>query len=129
MFTDQASGLEAGAEQLVDIHGKFVTWFASGFILSMLPLPIAVLTLAIHVIHAKSGKYFLGFSSVSLACGYTAWWIVGLIWRFSDHGRFASGEQQYRFSSKSDSHVKKHVPIEWDAYGGETVDEATNELF
>jgi len=99
LYSDRDAGAQADANQMIDVHGRFVTWFGCGFFLSLTPVPIAILTLTFHIIHSKAGQLVGGIGSITVACGFTAWWILGLFWRFSELGQFVSGDEPYYFGN------------------------------
>ena len=128
LYPDRVSGEKAGATHLIDVHGRFLTWFGSGFLLSLTPLPIAITTLALHIMHAKLGKCVGGLSVCTVGCGFTAWWILGLFWRFSELGMYSSGEKPYQYSTGDGKET--NTLIEWSYMGSEASnDSEINDLF
>ena len=78
---------------LVDIHGQFVTWFFWGFIQVMIPFAICIFgAISYTMISNKLGNIVSSVIGCSIGCGGLAWWITGMIWRFSTAGKYASGE-------------------------------------
>ena len=75
-----------------NVHGLFKLWFMVGWILML----VVAITSSINCI--LKGQYtcpkskcmartaIIIFSLLTLA-----WWITGMVWRFRDSGRFASG--------------------------------------
>ena len=92
LYATREMGKEAGATDLVDIHGRFVTWFYWGFTMSVLPLPIAMVSTFCQILHNRLGKTIAMISFICLGCSYVAWWITGIYWRFNKSGSYASGD-------------------------------------
>ena len=81
LFNDEAKGQELGAHPLIDIHGRFHTWFFFSFIHLLLSC------LSINLVYMLSGLYPMKWFGKVLGaivfpvvgCTGLALWIMGLI--------------------------------------------------
>ena len=92
LFETEADATTAKATDIVDIHGRFVTWFLWGFIQALLPLATGIIGAICGAISPKLGSCMTGLGGCGIGCGGLAWYIVGLVWRFGAAGKFASGD-------------------------------------
>ena len=116
LYSEKAQGEEANASNLIDVHGRFVTWFSCGFLLSMTPLPIAITSLCIYICHNRVGIFVAYVYGCTVGCGFVAWWVLGLCWRFSELGIYVSGEKN-ESSTEEDEIVNEDATksdIVWD---------------
>ena len=77
---------------LVDIHGQFVTWFLWGFIQAILPFATVIFAVTCSLISQTLGNAVISIFGCGMGCGGLAWWITGMVWRFSNAGKYASGD-------------------------------------
>ena len=79
---------------LVDIHGQFVIWFLWGFIQAMVTITTVILGVTCLTICRSIDNAVLVHSlgGCIIGCGGLAWWITGMVWRFSSAGKYASGD-------------------------------------
>lgn len=92
IFETENAATAAKAIDIVDIHGRFVTWFLWGFIQSLLPLATGILGAICGAISPSLAAFMTGLGGCGIGCGGLAWYIVGLVWRFSAAGKFAAGD-------------------------------------
>ena len=92
LFADQEAGNLDKATGLVDIHGRFVTWFLWGFLTSLSPLALGILFLITTLINPNLGGCCGAFNACAVGCSGLAWWITGIVWRFRADGAFVSGD-------------------------------------
>ena len=79
----------------VPVHDNFVTWFTWSFAnqLCFFGMPIIGLLVAcINGISESLGKCFGGLISCGFCCSGLIAWIMGMVWRFSEAGKYASGD-------------------------------------
>ena len=75
---------------VVNVHGQFRAWFIWGLLINVSPLAIVFLAVVATNINSFFSKVvFLLLSSLACSAGI-AWYVIGLFWRFSKFGRFAS---------------------------------------
>jgi len=80
------------AKELVDIHGRFVTWFLWGFCQMMAPIAGTLLTCIGFALSPMLGQIIGGLTGCATACGGLAWWITGIVWRFRSDGSYSCGD-------------------------------------
>ena len=70
-------------DNITYVHANFVRWFLWGFLQAVLPLASALC-------------FFIPPAAVcmfgSLQCSGFVWWIMGMVYRFSEAGKYASGD-------------------------------------
>ena len=104
--TDQATGLAGpdimkfgteesltaeGATDMLDIHARFVTFFTWGFLNTALCCGFCCTgVLMSRCVPALVGCCFALSSCTQ--CSSTIWYIMGLVWRLNEAGKFASGD-------------------------------------
>ena len=78
---------------MIDIHGRFVTWFFWGFLQALvIPVGSSILVGLGMLIHESIGKGCMGLQGLGMCCGGAAWWITGIVWRFRSDGAYAAGD-------------------------------------
>ena len=91
MFPDKEAGEAVSAISLVNVHSRFEAWFLWGFVNEFvvpIVLLLAYLTFKVDQIFGTLGVGITGcWGSMSIL----AWFIIGLVWRFTADGDFASG--------------------------------------
>ena len=78
-----ATPIPEGATDVTAIHATFVKWFLWGFIQMLLPIAGGLLFFVPSLAACVQG---------STQCAGFIWWIMGMVWRFSAAGKFASGD-------------------------------------
>jgi hypothetical protein len=82
-------------EGVTPVHEDFVRWFTWTFANQMVffgfPI-IAGVTALITGCSPGLGKCFGGLSGCALMCSGLVAWIMGMVWRFSEAGRYSSGD-------------------------------------
>jgi len=93
----------ANATDMVDIHGRFVTFFTWGFLNTALCCGFCCTgVLMSRCVPALVGCCFALSSCTQ--CSTTIWYIMGLVWRLNEQGRFASGDSltEEEFTAKQE---------------------------
>ena len=94
LFAEAADILDINGEPLLDIHGRFLTWFKCGFVLMLVPFSgvlLAYFTKSDQTSRKSSAAVCLPIFCV----GTIGWAILGYMWRFSQAGKFASGDSSF----------------------------------
>ena len=83
------------ATDVVNIHLKFKSWFKSGFFLHTFCIIIAVgfVGIAFKICNYEVGQFCVCIQTLLYSCLWIAWWILGIVTRFSKYGRYASGDE------------------------------------
>ena len=83
-----------GASDVVNIHTRFGAWFIWGFIMHCITPTLALGVVGCSVLCCSPVMISVItciLASLASAAGM-AWWITGIVWRFNDYGRYASGD-------------------------------------
>ena len=83
------------AEGVTPIHDQFITWFKWMFANSLVPTSFACIGPLLMCLMAKSpclGNTCSGAVFCSWVCSGLAVYILGLVWRYGEAGKFASGD-------------------------------------
>ena len=70
-------------DNVTEVHANFVSWFLWGFLQAVLPLASALC-----FFFPPAALCMVG----SLQCSGFVWWIMGMVYRFSTAGQYASGD-------------------------------------
>lgn len=92
LFATHADGKTAQAAELVDIHQRFVTWFLWGFIQTLAPIAVGLISAIGTAINPTCGSALAGVGGCAMGCGGLAWWITGIVWRFRSDGAYSVGD-------------------------------------
>ena len=82
---------EEKASTIIDIHKRFVSWFAWGFFNWFIPPAVILIAYFSYKVNAVCGMVGLVISGCWGACSIVTWMILGAAWRFSHDGEFGSG--------------------------------------
>ena len=110
LFASLEEGIGAEAEGLTDIHGRLTVWFLWGFLLTLSPLPLAMVVVIANACHEKCGSVAAQVSFCQLGCLWLAWWVIGIVWRFRADGRFTCGDEEYFKSSEGETKSFFSIP-------------------
>lgn len=92
LYTNEDALKEANAAEMINIHGRFVSWFVWGFWMQIAPIGLLAITFSVSCCSAV-GATILGIVLYTgLTCSMLAWWICGIVWRFRTDGKFAAGD-------------------------------------
>ena len=73
-----------------DAHARYVRWFKWGLVLHTIPIVTLVL---LRLLRQNWLQYALScFLSCVSGSLLLAWWVLGLLWRFSSAGSFTAGK-------------------------------------
>ena len=86
LFATQVDAITLSATDMSDVHGPFIRWFLWGFIQTLL------LGVTLFVCCFGNNTVVKCIGVIGNVGGILAWWIYGLIWRFSTEGKYASGD-------------------------------------
>ena len=81
----------AGGNNNVHMHARLVSWFTWGFYNFVLPIAVLPFVACCLCSSPAAGLMCYGCTTMSCACSMLAWFITGIIWRFSTDGQFAVG--------------------------------------
>ena len=92
MFQNEESAREElQMYRVTYVHSHFVTWFTWGFFLNAyLYAVLCTFLLVSHFCSSQAAKYILINCACLVGMLAIAWYIVGIVWRFSRAGRFAA---------------------------------------
>ena len=91
MFVTEVEAVALGARNLTNIHARIVNWFLFGFILMIGPFFIATVSYMGAVIHKNLAWALCNMGILLLGCSTVAWFIVGIVFRYSRKGRYSAG--------------------------------------
>ena len=91
LYATEKDANVSGALLLVDIHRRFHIWFLWGFSLAVAPCA-ALIIFPIFSCIPILGNFLISILSFGMCCGWFAWWIVGILWRFRAMGQFSVGD-------------------------------------
>ena len=83
------------AEGIVDIHGEFVLWFTWMFanMCFYVVMPVFMgIGMCLMASSPMIGNIFNGLVGCGSMCSGLIVWIMGMVWRFSAAGKYASGD-------------------------------------
>ena len=82
------------AEDVRDVHGTWVTWFKQAFFLhSTVPaIAIGFIGIGYKLCNPTIGSFCICIQTACYSCLFVAWWILGIVYRFNDYGRYAAGD-------------------------------------
>lgn len=92
LFTSEAEALEMDAFQVTNVHGRMITWFLWGFIQSLIPCATLILSSLCSYVAQWLAISVVALGTATIGCGGLVWWITGIVWRFSEVGKFSSGD-------------------------------------
>ena len=87
----------------------FRSWFVWGFWGSIFTVAILGAAIPLHIFMVEKRNMIHLSSALCLAislCNSSAWFILGLFWRFSQAGRIASGEKLNKSAADIETTVK-----------------------
>ena len=98
LYKDEGAG--KGSTDLVDIHGRLVAWFLWGFmqhlvvpaLLLISSIMCMLVCMPLNALCQICGSACMVFMCCGTSCSYMAWWITGIVWRFSSDGRYSVGD-------------------------------------
>ena len=82
--------LEASYD-ITPVHYRFVRWFFWGFINQLVLISLPFLRCLLGFCNTI-GDYTMNFTYIAFLLSSLVWWIMGMIYRFSASGRYASGD-------------------------------------
>ena len=98
LITEQAAakGVAVRPGYPIDMGHLFRSWFVWGFWGSIFTVAILAAAIPLHIYMVEKRNMIHLSSALCLAislCNSSAWFILGLFWRFSQAGRVAAGEK------------------------------------
>ena len=92
LYASEELAKAASAEDIVNIHGRFVNWFFWGFLVFVSPFIITLLLVACVFVSPNTATVCGPVLSFATACGSLVWYILGIVWRFNSKGRYTAGD-------------------------------------
>ena len=92
IYATKEAAVAADAQEIKDMHGRFVTWYKWWFFVYISLLVLPCFSWAVRLISESLGNFIHGCLMLGLTCAANAAFICGLIWRFNSIGRFAAGD-------------------------------------
>jgi len=77
--------------QVVNIHARFTTWFAWGFINWLVPPMVVLISYVSWRTSSRCGTVSIAITGCWGTCSFLIWFIMGIAWRFNYDGMFSSG--------------------------------------
>ena len=92
LFSSYEELTAANANSHVHMHGRLVAWFTWGFYQFILPIALLPIVACLLICGGPvAGLFCYAATMLSCGCSVMAWFITGIIWRWSTDGQFAVG--------------------------------------